>query len=203
VSGGPARPVHDALTTDLTTFFKILSASLKAERERLRAAGIRVPGEEKEAQFKKEQQEKRVQEARARVAQTARAAKHFPMIRPRFVLAGLAAVAIVLAVVLRPSDEASLPPEVFGVWSTTNPRYANRSFEITATNLVFKNGKKAADFTSHPIQTVHQQRDGEATVYTVDYDNDGKIYKFAFAYLPSPDNLIRLTNQPQMEWRKQ
>lgn len=101
-------------------------------------------------------------------------------------------------IVVSRSDIMPLPDEAVGLWTTEEPRYADRAFRLTAnTFTVFTS---ATDSIVHPITGVTGSSDRLSTLVNVEYADFGETYVFSF-YL-SPDTLIRFKNQREMEWRK-
>ncbi|UCG84883.1 MAG: hypothetical protein JSW71_13125 [Gemmatimonadota bacterium] len=108
-----------------------------------------------------------------------------------------AAAASLLPTLFADSD-ATIPNELIGVWTTKAPHYADRSFEISSTTVLFRTGPGEADFTFHEIGEVRQDRDEQDIQYTITY-SDG--LKFLFTY-ETVENVIRLANQPEFFWSK-
>ena len=93
---------------------------------------------------------------------------------------------------------AELPEDMLGVWITSDPKYADRSFEIGRTELTLQVGKDS--FVNHVIDRVELDERGGAELYTVHYlDDSGVEYELAFYYQTDE---IRLKNQRTMMWRK-
>jgi hypothetical protein len=115
---------------------------------------------------------------------------------------GLAAATLLLSQPAEESSEGTLPPQVTGVWTTSDPRYRDRYFEITAGYLVFKNGDRADDQTSHPIASVRTEERADTTVATISYLEADATYELSLKYIPRPRPAIILSNQPEMVWRR-
>jgi hypothetical protein len=94
-----------------------------------------------------------------------------------------------------------VPDELVGVWKTLNAHYADRSFEITNTSIIFSTGDGQIDF--YPIAAAEQAREGEALLYTILYLNEARHeYRFTFYFEPSNGGVIRWKNKPDIEWAK-
>jgi len=94
-----------------------------------------------------------------------------------------------------------VPDELVGVWKTLNAQYADRSFEITNTSIIFSTGAGQIDF--YPIAAAEQVREGEALLYTILYLNEARQeYRFTFYFEPSNGGVIRWKNKPDIEWAK-
>jgi len=95
----------------------------------------------------------------------------------------------------------AVPDELVGVWKTLNEQYADRSFEITKTGIIFSIGDGQVDF--HSIAAAAQAREGEALLYTIVYLNEARQeYRFTFYFEPSNGGVIRWKNQRDIEWVK-
>ena len=94
-----------------------------------------------------------------------------------------------------------VPDELVGVWKTLNAQYADRSFEITQTSIIFSTGDGQIDF--YPIAAAEQVREGEALLYTILYLNEARQeYRFTFYFEPSNGGVIRWKNKRDIEWAK-
>jgi len=203
----PKRPppssdshAHNAPETgqpaSLQTFFGILAASLAEDRrrerdkERLEGIGRPSPAEARE-NVKKALKELRVKQGDDPKH------KHLP-----FLAAAAAILVIVGVVAAMPSEQETLPDQLFGSWNTTSPRYADRTFELTVEEVAFQQGSPN-DFARYPITGVTGERDaGETMVYVISYENGGTEYQFSFVHQPA-ENSIRLKNQPTVVWYRQ
>lgn len=98
-------------------------------------------------------------------------------------------------------EELVVPPELIGVWGTTDPRYEGRTFEFTTGSVIFQTGNGPFDFTAHPIQDISIVPDGNRLDYVVEYGTiDAGAFEFSFSYLPDGQGMIRFMNQPEMIW---
>ena len=96
---------------------------------------------------------------------------------------------------------SAVPDELVGVWKTLNAQYADRSFEITQTSIIFSTGDGQIDF--YPIAAAEQVREGEALLYTILYLNEARQeYRFTFYFEPSNGGVIRWKNKRDIEWAK-
>ena len=112
-------------------------------------------------------------------------------------IVGVAAPAVFAALFLKGE---TIPDELVGVWTTSASRYADRTFEITKTSLIFQTGE--GDYTAHQISRVRKDSDEKGTLYTIDYLNLGEVYEFSFYYTQRRERVIRFENQPEMDWGK-
>ena len=88
------------------------------------------------------------------------------------------------------------PEETRGLWTTSNPRYAGRAFEVTATNVVLHIGDAEAI-------------DGRLVIARELIDNDERILRLeyetaagpdALEIVPRPGGTMFLRNQPDIVW---
>ncbi len=115
-----------------------------------------------------------------------------------FYLAGLIlAFGLLASGCATPSE--NLPAEVLGRWATTEPRYADRFFEIQTEILRFGTGGDGLEVYS--ITRVTTEPHPRGRLFRVTYLVDGADMQFAFHYDAS-NSTIRLHNQSSFEWLK-
>lgn len=115
-----------------------------------------------------------------------------------FRLAGLVlALGLLASGCATPSEE--LPAEVLGRWATTEPRYADRFFELQPEILRFGTGGNGSEVYS--IRRVDAEPHPRGRLFRVTYLVDGEDMQFAFHYDPATST-IRLHNQSSFEWVK-
>ena len=94
--------------------------------------------------------------------------------------------------------------DVIGLWKTSEPTYADRSFEITKERITFGIGD--GKFESYSIKKirVEQSPQDKSRLYTIYYeDGEGGDVTFSFYYYLDNGGIIRLKNKKQMEWKKE
>jgi hypothetical protein len=97
-----------------------------------------------------------------------------------------------------------VPENLIGVWGTSNPTYADRTFEITKNEVIFQTGEQT--FDTYSIKSIEMEKvhRGEDDLYTINYENkEGLKYQFSFYYNPAGQGVIRYKNQMQMAWTKE
>ncbi|MFZ5622794.1 MAG: hypothetical protein ACOY71_00005 [Gemmatimonadota bacterium] len=101
-------------------------------------------------------------------------------------------------------DAAALPAEVQGRWTTTNPKYKDRAFALSASALTLQMGPRLTDAVSHPILKVTFEPHPDGTVYHVQYETvkGQEPITMSFRYTGGASPVIRLINQPNVEWVK-
>jgi hypothetical protein len=117
--------------------------------------------------------------------------------RPLGVVGLVALMALGLAGCAEPSEE--LPPELFGRWTTTEARYADRFFEIQSEIIRFGTGGSGSEIYS--ISHVAAEPHPRGRLFRVTYLIDGEDVQFAFHY-DAVAASIRLFNQSGFEWGK-
>ncbi len=126
---------------------------------------------------------------------------------PKMVVSG--AVVLSLAVlVVRPlmlsasrGGTEGLAP-VVGVWEAGSGRYAGRMFELGLNSIAFRTSAKSPEYTWHPISSLVVKPDGDSTLFTLSYEQDGKQAEFGFWLIPGKDPVIRVTHQQGTTWKK-
>jgi len=97
----------------------------------------------------------------------------------------------------------TVPEDLFGVWETTSPSYADRPFEITPREVIFGTGENT--FDTYRISKIKIEKDPQErnTLYIICYKNiERQEYKFSFYYDPANQGTIRFKNQKEMVWTK-
>lgn len=131
-----------------------------------------------------------------------------PNIRlPKMVVAGSVVLSLAVLVV-RPimlsasrADAASLAAAV-GVWEAEGGRYAGRMFELGTNSIAFRTSAQSPDYTWHKIADLEVAPARDSTLYTLHYEQDGKLAEFGFWLIPGKAPLIRVTHQGGTNWKK-
>ncbi len=113
-------------------------------------------------------------------------------------LAVLALCTLILGCGTKPYS--TLPDELVGVWKTSAPQYAGRYFELKRDMIVFGTGGGTA--SSHVIDRIQEAREGDQTLYTIFYTEDGTKYHWSFYYDPVLGKSIRLKHQASIVWTR-
>ena len=97
-----------------------------------------------------------------------------------------------------------VPPELIGYWTTVEPRYAGRAFELTDSTLTIFTAPE--DSSVYAITGTEREVDGGDLTVTIAYENAGDQYLFRLGYgLPGADGdleWVHPAEQPSLEWRK-
>lgn len=101
-----------------------------------------------------------------------------------------------------PGHEKTVPEDLLGVWTTSEPKYADRFFELAKDAIIFGTG--GDDFDVYPVESVERTRDEEGLVYNIRYLNrEGQPYTFSIYYDASHHGVIRLKHQKHFHWTRE
>src|SRR5579864_3434463 len=89
---------------------------------------------------------------------------------------------MILAISAWHAPRKHLPEELFGEWHTTDPNYADRSFELDSVCIVFGTGPGMVSVGF--IKDVKEIPDGNHTLYAVSYTVDNVPNEVSFYYDP-------------------
>jgi len=123
---------------------------------------------------------------------------------PRWIFIGLplvlaaAAWPVFGAGTLRPA--ASVPRELWGVWTAAAPGQAQRPFALTQRAVTFYTG--GSDSSTLPIRSVRADRDARGTQYVLEYVLVGEPYEFSFYHSPERGGVIYFANHRELAWRR-
>ncbi|MBX3145936.1 MAG: hypothetical protein KF785_04145 [Gemmatimonadales bacterium] len=118
------------------------------------------------------------------------------------VLAAVAIGAVALTGYRQFVRSIPLPAEIAGTWSTSDGRYAGRSFWLNQTSVAFQNGTANTQFSVHPITRIQRSEVADTLFLTIDYKQEGQSVAMSVAYLAQPTPQIRLVNQPGVRWHR-
>lgn len=108
---------------------------------------------------------------------------------------------LIVSVVFMPTKGASLPDEISGVWTTTDPRYRDRFLELDKATVIF--GIGSYNINVYFISEVEKISQGKSILYTIYYHNrEGMEDKLSFYYNPVNNGSIRLKNKKHIVWTK-
>jgi hypothetical protein len=93
-----------------------------------------------------------------------------------------------------------VPDELIGEWHTTDPNYADRSFEIDTVSVSFRTG--GAGVTTGFIKNIRAVPAGSRTLYTITYSDDETTNEVSFFCDTAKGIVIRFKNQENIAWTK-
>ena len=110
--------------------------------------------------------------------------------------------AAAIVVVLSGCGTTELPAELYGVWRTDEPRYADRFIELGAQEIVFGTGGQES--SRYTITSVDAETTLAGAKYTIEYQSIGDDSSSSVSLLTEHrDGLaLRLHNQPSFSWRR-
>ena len=102
----------------------------------------------------------------------------------------------------RETRNRNVPEELLGIWTTNDPRYEDRYFELTTeATMIVGTGEGNSD--TYIITNIESVTVSALTDYTLSYfKNAGNEYKFRFRYDPFDNGIIRFVNQKALKWRR-
>lgn len=123
----------------------------------------------------------------------------------RMIMAGIACAALILVaqmvMAFKAAEEVTLPPAIYGLWTTTAPKYADRGFRITDQLVSFQTGSGVGSFVSYRIMRVTGDVKPDTSRYDIEYDHLDGMQTFSVEYIAGPSPTIRFPNQPEIRWK--
>ncbi len=103
--------------------------------------------------------------------------------------------------VFYPGKNKDIPEDLIGKWTTSEPRYQDRFFEITKETLTYGLGGDRKDI--YFISSMKKSLQGNDILYTINFKNtDGLKFTRSFYYHPEDGGAIQFKHQEHIEWRK-
>jgi hypothetical protein len=94
--------------------------------------------------------------------------------------------------------ERAAPVEIRGVWTTPDPSYAGRAFEILDDALIFHTGEGEGDL--YVITNLRREVGPDGVEYEIDHrGGEGGLLTLSFTFYPA-DTTIAFRNQPELRW---
>jgi hypothetical protein len=93
---------------------------------------------------------------------------------------------------------APIPEAVLGTWTTTEPRYVDRAFELTASTVTFRSPGVAL---TYPIRHVRHEATERTHHLFIECDDAGTQITVALVYDSARGSLL-FAHQPEVEWRR-
>jgi hypothetical protein len=104
----------------------------------------------------------------------------------------------IMAISTRQAPRKHLPVELLGKWHTTDPSYADRTFELDSVCITFGTGPGIVSVGL--IKDVNEIPEGNRTLYTVSYIVDDSPNEVSFYY--NSNSGLWFKNQEKIVWRK-
>jgi hypothetical protein len=93
-----------------------------------------------------------------------------------------------------------VPTELVGEWHTSDPNYADRTFELDPVCISFTTGDGTVSVGF--IKEVKEVPEGSRILYTISYTVDDEPNEVSFYYDLKNDKTIWFKNQKSIAWRK-
>jgi len=88
-------------------------------------------------------------------------------------------------------EDKGFPDSLIGRWTTSEPRYKDRFFELSKVTFTYGLGEDKIDV--HFISSIEKSVQDNNTLYTINYHNiDGIKYTRSFYYYPANGGVINL-----------
>ncbi len=98
-------------------------------------------------------------------------------------------------------EDESIPDSMIGRWTTSEPRYTGRFFELSKTTFTYGLGGDKKDVCV--ISSIEKSVQNNDTLYTINYHNtDGIEFTRSFYYYPGNGGVIKFKNQKGIKWTK-
>ena len=104
---------------------------------------------------------------------------------------------LALSICLGCAREA-IPSELIGVWTSDDPRYADKSLGIAAEQIAF--GVDAGIRVNYRVQGIEREGEGEDTTFHVFYDTPGEPERELRLQIAGPD-LLQIDNHGK-PWKR-
>jgi hypothetical protein len=100
------------------------------------------------------------------------------------------------------NEVISLPENLMGKWTTSEPKYINRFLELTKTGLTYGLGENQENV--YIISSVEKGVESNNILYTINYkDTNGSEFTRSFYYESANGGVIKFKNQENIEWTKE
>lgn len=98
-------------------------------------------------------------------------------------------------------EDEVFPDSLIGRWTTSEPRYKDRFFELSKTTFTYGLGGDKKDVCV--ISSIEKSVQDNNTLYTINYYNiDGMEFTRSFYYYPANGGVIKFKNQEGIKWTK-
>jgi len=95
----------------------------------------------------------------------------------------------------------TFPKDLVGVWKTSDPKYADRHFELAETTMYFGTGGDSV--TYNLIWSIEEVQNRSQALYTISYSHMDAPDKLELSFFYDLDlGTIKFENQHQITWRK-
>jgi hypothetical protein len=109
-----------------------------------------------------------------------------------------AACALLALSILLGCAREAVPSELIGVWTSDDPRYADKSLSITAEQIAF--GVDAGIRVNYRLQGIEREGEGDDTTFRLFYDAPGEPERELGVSVAGPD-LLQIDNHGE-PWKR-
>jgi hypothetical protein len=119
----------------------------------------------------------------------------------KWIIISVVSLIIVSIFIFHPKHDEDLSESLIGRWTTSEPRYKDRFFELSKETITYGLGEDKTDV--HVISSIEISVQDNKTLYTINYHNlDGLEFTRSFYYFPSNGGVITFKNQEDVKWIK-
>ncbi len=119
----------------------------------------------------------------------------------KWIIISVVSLIIVSIFIFHPKQDEDLSESLIGRWTTSEPRYKDRFFELSKETFTYGLGEDKIDV--HVISSIEKGVQDNNTLYTINYHNlDGLEYTRSFYYFPANGGVITFKNQKDVKWIK-
>lgn len=119
----------------------------------------------------------------------------------KWIVISVSILIIVTIFIFYIKKDVCIPDPMIGRWTTSEPRYTDRFFELSQTTFTYGLGGDKKDVCV--ISSIKKSVQDNNTLYTINHHNtDGMKYTRSFYYYPANGGVIKFKNQEDIKWTK-
>ena len=100
------------------------------------------------------------------------------------------------------SPQVDIPDELYGRWTTTEPRYEDRYFELSQATVTFGRGDNG--IAVYTLNSIQGEQEDEQIYYVVTFqDDEGTEYSQSIFFEDDDKDELMFKNQKDIYWHKQ
>ena len=100
------------------------------------------------------------------------------------------------------TPQVAIPDALYGKWTTTEPSYVDRYFELSQSTVTFGRGDNGA--AVYTVDHIHGVQEDDQIFYVVTFkDDEGTEYSQAILFSDNDKNGLMFKNQKEVVWHKQ
>ena len=122
-------------------------------------------------------------------------------IKHKWIVIWVCSLIIITILIFFTKQDEGFPDRLIGKWTTSEPRYKDRFFELS--NVTFSYGLGEDKIDVYFISGIEEKIYKTNTLYTISYYNtDGLKCTRSFYYYPAKGGVIKFKNPRDVEWTK-